>query len=372
MNFLKSWVLVFAGWGAVALGAYAQEMLNVSADLGSSWLVFDDGGYRPFVADQDAGTKIIYLSIDASQYHGQYLQTIGEQNPAIFINGQLIKQANTKKTTLSVDSLREALQASMWLVGIYQSYINPENLQVHLVSPSSGDASLPYGVRKPTYFSDFVIVGLLILLILFAMMMRMNNKLTSEYFSVLKVFTGQESEDAQLYTRTGGGSSILFHAFCCLILSFCMVIIFHYVGAKFAVAWTFRATTFAEAFLQWGKLFMILFMVFMFKISLIYVMSRFFGLSDLFGLHALNWLRLMLVASGLLTIVVTGYHISRGLNTNIYAALLWSVAWILLTWVIILFPKVVRRSGFSLFHIFSYLCATELIPLLVSIKLLYN
>ena len=352
---------------------YGQQTLQLSEDLAQRWTVFDKGAYRSFLP-ADAGARVIYIALEASHANDQRLRIHSRQHPVLFVNGKLFGRCEADTTTWPVDSLRLFARSSRLLVGVYQKNINPANLQTQLVTRSGHSAERPsLELRKPvTYFRDFVIIGSLFLLILFTAILRMNFKLTSDYFSVIKIFTGQESEDIQVYTRIGSGSNIVFYVFCCLLLSFYLIVIFHFVPGRFTMAWLFHTTTFQGALRGWIWLAVILFAVFMLKVALIYSMARLFGLSEIFGLHVFNWIRLMLTNGGLLTAILVVYHVSRGLNENVYSALFWCLAWVLIGWTVILFPKVVRRSGFSLFHIFSYLCLTEIIPLLISIKLLYN
>jgi hypothetical protein len=52
--------------------------------------------------------------------------------------------------------------------------------------------------------------------------------------------------------------------------------------------------------------------------------------------------------------------------------LLQIISWILIGWMFLIILKLSKRMNHSKFHLFSYICATELIPLLITIKVLYN
>jgi hypothetical protein len=47
------------------------------------------------------------------------------------------------------------------------------------------------------------------------------------------------------------------------------------------------------------------------------------------------------------------------------------LGWILVTWVILFFLKLTNRMHYGPFHLFSYICATEIIPVVLLIKVLY-
>jgi hypothetical protein len=64
--------------------------------------------------------------------------------------------------------------------------------------------------------------------------------------------------------------------------------------------------------------------------------------------------------------------LSRGVGNSVYAGFFWAITFVLIIWLIILFTRVARRLDYPMFHIISYLCATEIIPLLITVKLLYH
>lgn len=123
---------------------------------------------------------------------------------------------------------------------------------------------------------------------------------------------------------------------------------------------------------QWLKLSAIIFFMFLFKIVIIYSLTRLFGMRGMARFHFFNWIRLLLVVFGAATIILFIYFISRGDSADFFVIFLSLVVIALIGWIVVAFFKLSGRSGHSLFHLFSYLCATEIIPLLITVKVLFQ
>lgn len=335
------------------------------------WMVYEKDQFRPFSEEDNGQVSTVYVLLDEREYAGDYIRIETPFPFSVFINGQLMLTGKDS-VHLDVDSLRAVSRSAALMIGIHQHKIHRKSLHIYPASAVVTPVQDNHPELKPSgYFRDFVLVSALLLLAMLVMIARLNPKLTADYFSVNRIFSLRESDDSQLNSRITSSSNILFYSYCSLIVSFYLMIIFHFVAHSFQSAWAFQADSFGEAFLQWLKLSVILLMIFFIKIILVYLFTRLFALSDVFGLHVFNWIRIMLIFFGVLSMLLIVYHIVRGQNENIYANFMWALAWVLGLWVLIVFPKVMHRTGYSLFHIFSYICATEIIPLLISIKIIY-
>jgi hypothetical protein len=155
-------------------------------------------------------------------------------------------------------------------------------------------------------------------------------------------------------------------------LGYYLIIIFHFVPARYPTALLFQPASFIEGIIQWFELSLILLGVFFLKIILVYGLTWLFGMHEVAGIHFFNWVRSLLVVFGVITIVLSFYFIIRGQSESFFRILLQLVSWILVGWMVLIFLKLSARRGHSLFHLFSYICATELIPFLITIKVLYN
>jgi hypothetical protein len=201
---------------------------------------------------------------------------------------------------------------------------------------------------------------------------QLNPKLAWDYFSVFRIFFMREGEDSQIYSRITSSINILFYVYCSLMIGYYLMIIFRFIPSHYVVALAYQTDSFGTAMLLWTKLSGIILAIIFFKVLLVYCLSIMFGLTEIAGIHIFNWIRLLLVVFGTLTVLLFLYFILHGQNENFHVVLLKIISWLLVGWMFLIILKLSRRMSHSMFHLFSYICATELIPLLITIKILYN
>jgi hypothetical protein len=347
----------------------AQDFF-VLKDFQSEWQVFQGGRYVPFETS-DEQIKTIYFWLEPSQFRSNLLRLESNEPYTVFINGQLLTHRSTG-LDLPIDSLGQIFPAPVLLVGIHQEKIRVGGLKTQVLSPSTlaeSSAELPMQFSS---FRDFAIVGMLILMSILIIVIQLNPKLASDYFSIIKMFFMREGEDTQIYSRITNSINILFYVYCSLMIGYYLMIIFRYIPSHYVVALAFQADSFGEAIFLWIKLSAIVLAIVFCKVVLVYFLSIMFGFTEIAGIHIFNWVRLLLVVFGTLTLILFFYFISHGQSENFHIILLKIISWLLIGWMFLIILKLSKRMNHSMFHLFSYICATELIPLLITIKVLYN
>jgi hypothetical protein len=352
-----------------AQGVGAQDYF-VLKDFQSEWQVFQGERYEPFETS-DEKVKTIYFSLEPSQFRGSLLHVESNEPYAVFINGQLLTHRSTG-LHLPVDSVRQIFSAPVLRVGIHQEKIRVGGLKTQILSPSPHAESSTELPMRFSSFRDFAIVGMLILVSTLIIVVQLNPKLASDYFSIIKMFFMREGEDIQIYSRITNSINILFYVYCSLMIGYYLMIIFRYIPSHYVVALAFQSDSFGEAMFLWMKLSAIVLAIVFFKVVLVYFLSIMFGFTEIAGIHIFNWIRLLLVVFGILTLILFLYFISHGQNENFHIILLKIISWLLIGWMFLIILKLSKRMNHSMFHLFSYICATELIPLLITIKVLYN
>lgn len=340
--------------------------LRVKKDLSSDWMVYAEDRYHPY---EGQSVRTIYFTVNASGFPGDYLRIGSSGKCTLFINGKLAGEG--QEFLLSLDSLAKTYTSPM-LIGLYRHEQGKDQLITQIRSPLPSGTAVEIEMRKSSAFRDFTVVASLILTLLLIVVIRLNPKLASDYFSVTRIFSTYEGEDAQLYTRITSSVNILFYVFCSLMLGYYMMIVFQFVQDRYPLALLFQADSFSMAMLQWIKFSAVLLVLFFLKIILVYFLASLFGLPGIAGVHFFNWVRLLLVIFGIATIVLSFYFIVRGQHESFFVVLFRFLSWALAGWTILILFKLRGRTERSLFHLFSYICATELIPFLFIIKILYN
>jgi hypothetical protein len=348
---------------AIPVTSIGQTFFVVK-DLKIDRLKFEDNEYVK--AEEDEALQTSYFLIDPQRYEGTWLQVSAPRDFSMFINGQLA-EAGQRNRKYSIDSLKQQFASPQLNVGIYFP-TSTSDLQIKILSvasPGSGGT-----VLKPrSSFRDFSVIAILILLTLFISLLRLNPKLTSEYFSVTKIFSMRETDDGQIYTRITSSSNILFYIMSSLMAGFSLVLIFEFTrgGDGKLVSGSFWMAAY-----EWARISFIVLSFFFIKIVLVYSLSRLFGIKGAGRIHFFYWIRVILVVASILTIILFLYFISRGQSATMYEVVLWIITIVLSSMMVLVFLKLIRRSECSIFHLFSYICATEIIPFLITIKLLHQ
>jgi hypothetical protein len=344
----------------------AQEKFSILEDLHNAWKSYHNNEMKPF-SDKPNG-ETIYFSVDASRHPGQKLMVRSSREFFLFVNGELLMQ---KEGTLllPLDSLAK-IYLSQLVFSVYQKDLIEKDLQTYIIGTG---AAGEVDIKKPdTFFRDFVIVAGLIVIVFFVAMMRAHPKLAADYFSVTRILSMRETEDNQLNARFALSSNVLFYFFSSLLLSLCLIVLFHNLPHGHTLPFRFQAFSFWGAVFQWMRMTLIIMIVFFCKILLVYALSTLFGLRGIAGIHFFNWVRLLLFIGGGLSLLLFIYYISRGYNATVYVGILTVIVVALAGWNVIAFLKLNNKNEHTMFHLFSYICATEIIPLLITIKVLFQ
>ncbi len=347
---------------------YAANLI-VKKDLKTEWKVFQDNKYVSF-SEAQGSISSVYFLLNVAEF-GQDALFIKDTDPfSLFVNGKFV--ANTKQITLKIDSIGKVFSSTAITFAIHKEGGITKTLVTEIKSTSPPVKSDEALIHRSTSFRDFAIVSFMILIIMLITIVRLNPKLASDYFSITKIFSLRESEDSQVYSRITSSTNILFYIFCSLMLAYYLIIIFHFVPEHHPIAFLFQSESFGMAMLQWLKLSGIVLTAFFIKIILVYGLTAMFGANELAGVHFFNWIRVVLIFFGALTIVLSIYFIMHGQQIKFFSVLLQLLSWVLVGWMILIALKLSSKMGRSMFHLFSYICATELIPFLITLKVLYN
>jgi len=369
MKGLEYFLISLIFWCSIVSVSSAQEAAVVKNFTGE-WKVFQNGQFQAYAPDA-GNVRNIFFSLEANNFPGGFLQVSSQESLTLFINGQLAARSN-EPLLLSVDSLAKIFQSGVLQINVLQDRVYPGGLLTNIQTKNKPRSAEEDRLLMEFFtFRDFAIVGMLILMVSLIIIIKINPKLTADYFSVAKIFSMREGEDGQSSSRMTSSINILFYAYCSLMVGYFLMIIFRFVPSYYPSAISFQAFTFWDAVVQWLELSLIVLVLCFMKITLVYSLSFVFGMPQIGGIHFFNWVRLLLGVFGVLTTVLFLYFIGHGHQEGFYIFLLRLMSWILAGWMILIIFKLYRQAGHSMFHLFSYICATELIPFLITIKVLY-
>jgi len=370
-SMLKMIFLAFLG-SCVLVTGFAQEKFINKKDLQPEWLAFDGTAFQPVAEDVSGRTSSIHFSINTRAYPKHYIQIKSRKKFYVFINGKLMRESHGV-CLLSLDSLKARLSETDLTFSVYQKKIDRRDLKTFLVAAGSTTPVLSEMETKPASFlRDFVVLAGLLLTVFFVVMIRVQPKLASDYFSVRRVISLREGDDNQAHARFAITSNLWFYIFCSLLMALFMLILFYHLPGDYSITTRFDSRSFLGIFSDWIKLSFIILTILLTKIVLIFMLSNLFGFRGIAGVHFFNGIRVLLIVTSTLSVIVFIYFISRGQDFSIYTTFLFTLVITLGIWIGLVFFKLSNRVEHSMFHLFSYICATEVIPLLITVKVLFQ
>lgn len=351
---------------------FGQEKFTVVQDLRTAWMIFEDGNYKPLGEMPFTGLNTVYFEVDRSRSGGNLLLLESSKPYFLFVNGKVMAEY-AGRALIDIDSLSSVVGSQAFRIAIHQKRINERDLRTQIVSTGSLAAAEDENTERPySYLRDFSVIGGFVIILFFLALLRLHPKLAADYFTLSRIVASREAEDGQSTARLTSSSNVQFYILCSLLLGFYLLIILYNLPAEYALPIQFHASAFGMIWLQWLKLSAYVFIALMAKLLVIFSLSRLFGFRGMARFHFFNWIRLMLVMFGAATIVLFTYFISRGDSADTFVMFLSVVVVALILWTVVAYFKLGGRTGHSMFHLFSYLCATEIIPLLITVKVLFQ
>lgn len=343
----------------------------VKKNLQPEWQVFEGKTYRPFTV-RDDGVRTIYVQFTPDNFKGDTLYITSINPFSFFVQGKLWIDHVTS-VSLAVDSLNEINPSMIWLAVHMDAGISLHNLTTQVLTDLGArvaDDSTPL-LRTQAHAKNFIVVAGVVLLAFFVLIMRFNPRLTLYYFSVSRLFAIRESDEGQ-FTRIASSANILFYLFASMLVAYGLLVTAHQMEDPYKLIRFLKEESFGMMMLRWLYTTAFVLAALFIKALVVRFFAVLFDIRDQSGFHFLAFVRVTLLIGFLIAIFVAGGYLIRGASAGWTAVFYTALLWFLLGWSILIFLKLLRRVNFSVFHLFSYLCATELIPFLVTIKVLYE
>lgn len=341
---------------SISLLSSAQALLK-SNDLREQWHVLEKDKYVEYAGQK---RKAIHFSLTRAD-GGSNLTIFDQREFSVFINGKLMARS-LDTIRWKTDSLLSRYQGNIF-ISIYQD--QPiYSLQTRLERPVQS-SSFENPIRKTDYFKDFVILASFILLALLAVLFRINPRLTFDYLNVIKLFSAQERDDAIVAGRIGSSVNLFFFGFISFLLGLILIVIFNLAADRIPLAGNFIFYSTQQGFLLWILLSVLVFIILILKLILITGFALLFNLRGIARFQFFNFIRILFITSLLMGGLALLYFVFHLHSSALFYNLLVICFIFVLAGTVFLFLKLLTRTSFPIFHLFSYLCATEIILLMI-------
>lgn len=346
---------LLAFWCAHALAAQDLPYPDTAIvyDYRPDWQVYGGDRYQPLAGDALA----IYFPITRTNETGARICVSQPTRFSLLINGRLWRADLRGTVCLPLDSLGESAGLPLTL-GVY-SEASVNRLTTHRVAAAVGRELLRLP-RSSDGFYQFTILAALLLFAFFLVLLRASPKLMQDYVDVSRVFAIRERDENLQATRITSSINILFLVFCCLLCAYVLLISLNYGQVQAVTLGGFLWRWFVFAFIFFGS--------FAVKFVLTQLWAAAFLMEEFSSLQFFNFVRILIqtcAGVALVGLVFYGFGLSR---QSLFQWLQPIVNIALAVATVFLFLKLMGRTRQSLFHLFFYLCVSEIIPLVVLIK----
>lgn len=338
----------------------AKEIQEIE-DLRPQWKVYKDYTLVPFAGEP---TKAIHLTLDLAGPASRFLTLSSRNRFYVFVNSSFA--AEVHHTALySADSLKRKYGNTI-LLSIYQSdAIN--DLDVKWALKGQPDALRNFK-RPSAAFSNFLLLATIVLLIFFTALFRTNPQLAIDYLNLGKLFYFKDRDDNQITLRIGSSVNLLFYLFCSLLASLALYTAAQFSKDGLSVLVNPSVFTTGRYLTQWLVAAFFIAGLLMLKLGLSAAVGSLFGLRDVAGFQFFNFVRVTILSLVIIA-VITVFCFAFGIPID-YFILVKFTCVLMALGVGLLYFKLLARNPLRSFHLFSYLCATEIFPLLIIIKIL--
>lgn len=269
--------------------------------------------------------------------------------------------------TLSLDSLRAQFDGEWWL-GVH-SRERLADVWMTLQLPAD-QITRPFLEPLPSHeVANFVIMVSLVLIAVGIRLWRGSPTLFYAYFNIFRLVSTRERDETQRM-RITSSQNILFYFFLGAWLAFLVVLLFA-TDPTASLPLFFPTTRFIGLLLNWLLLTTFVVILIFSKYALQTFFSRIYAVFDQSPDQFFTFVRVCFLVAALLTIWLLGsYFLGISMPSSYAIAVLVLLGSSLLS-IAFMQIRFLKGTPFRLFHIFSYLCLTEVIPLVITFRLLY-
>lgn len=345
---------------------------NELKNLRWEWEVYDEdaGHFVPYIEQESANA--IRFVVDLNKYRLSYLKLDLPSNCFVWIDRKLV-YSNSVKTMLywRLDSLNDEYKKNKIFVTLYRDGFSGHLPNSTVVNRNADDLNSNVNevlkLRSDHGQLDKFIIVSIATLSLIALFRAFNFRLFREYLAFGKSIQLRQNFDlitAQAPLAWPNMAFILFYAF--LVGNTIINIGFFTTGQDYGIAFGLSPSNNISAGFNFTT---ICFLLMLGKLTIITIGAELFKISRIRTVHFFTYFRLSLM----MALIAFCLSIVNGIFDGIIIREYWVVVQILvvMAWIgrmVLVFFVLNKIYTFRKLHLFSYLCSSELIPLLLFFK----
>lgn len=352
---------------AIAMHASAQQLVY---DLRQEWVYFspENKGFLPF-DEQNLQNKVISFRLADPEFNQFYLSIFVIEKSYLFYDTKLIATIPAGVTNLKIDSLRNTLGDRQPFITIYGHKLLPQLITEVRTQPLSPGKVLSYQpIRYVNEFSNFFYFSATLIFLLFVFLKTQFSELAGQYLLFQRTFKVKTIDELIYKIPYLRFPNIFFIAIISSMVGFATLsFMYFYPEQILFLGINPSVSTFWILILNWIEISGLVLILTILKYFLTIAMSSLFSL-NIANIHFASSLRLLLSFSFLLMFLTLILYFLIGLlSLPIYLLI---ILLAILSMQLILYFKLSLVTTHTLLYIIVYLCATEIIPIIVLFKIL--
>ena len=353
--------------------AFAQN--KEVEDLRSEWLVMAESeeSFLPYVEGL-VRPKTIHFFLDLNRYRDYSLSLTMPTGASLLFENK-ITFVSTQQCTISynIDSLIGLYPKDKILVSVYGEDIAFNQIETSIIDATSTASwrnekrGYDVNLREKTSNKDFYIISILIVLVIVLFVRRALKNVFFEYFSFQKSFAIKPRSEGLFSIGIFSTTNLLVLLLYGVASGFSIVTMTLVLSDGFFRQYEIESTS--DLILLGAGLSVFLIFLMLFKYFLVRVVSEIYRLKKFHMIQYYDYFRITLFLTVIFFVLsIVNLSIGGGYLEE-YRKLFLTVfiLMLLLRPVLILF-KLNKLTGYKNMHLFSYICGTEIIPLIIVLK----
>ncbi len=350
---------------------YGQNFI-VEENLRLDWHYYNESksAMLPFLENSGENPATMHLSIEFDYGNEAYLMIDITENTSLFFDNKFIKHYDDNlQRYFSLDSLHKIFQKE----GLQLTLYNKEGFQrpaaakigfIHEVFDSSIIVN-PIYERNVDQRGNYYKIMILMLLSLFVVLYVYFPGELFDFLSVRLLLTFRYTDTIITKYRSLTKTQILVIVYQAALLAAISVFFLNFYHNPLGQGVIFSI----NPIFSWFVLFCIVLILIFLKILLIRIVSILFGISDRINFYFIEFLRMAMIFYSVIFVIVSYVLINHFylIDFLLESLVILVVLFNLVRFVFLYFKF---RSSISIksMHLFSYLCTTELIPIIIGLK----
>lgn len=386
----RFFIFILCLWPVSLIQAQQADQLSdytIIKDFTSEWLVYDSDldSYVPYVLNSPFDYQTASFYLNSRQFSGGKLVCALQEGSSLLVNQKMIAHFPQSRIALfDVDSLAAEFGTPRLFVSIYHPQFDLEKNQIGITAntftipadQSGYGAILNILARQKSYLGDFIITVILFLAACIAALRYRYPKFSKDFLNIPKAYALNLRNirgEIQNVQKTPGQINLFFILVYALLLAFILLIVLPAtVQVPRLISWL-DYNNLWQLYGQWLKVSAILLILMALKYFWISLMAAMFDVGEVNQMHFFDYLKMGLIFYILVGLSVVIFVSRPEISKDDFS---FTVGYGLIAFslfrVLMLFFKLNNLRLLRGVELFSYLCGTEVIPLVIGLKILLN